>query len=140
MFPVVATLITRFFLDRVAAAVEALDYPGQGRPRDQPWGGIIAVKLRLSGMTKISICYVLAPGINFFLFLGLNGYLFRRESFRGGDIETPRSGDGEAMRHAFAGRVFAARDRRPVRATAVDLLAPVIATAFMVHVFESIAT
>ena len=35
-FPAVVTLIMSFFLERVAAAVEALDYPGHGPPRPQP--------------------------------------------------------------------------------------------------------
>jgi hypothetical protein len=52
--------------------------------------------------------YVLAPGINLFVFPGLNGYLFGREYFevvalRRLDAETAR-----ALRHRFDGRVFAA--------------------------------
>src|SRR5271165_5116350 len=35
-FPAVVTLMTSFFLERIAAAVEALDYPGRGPPRRQP--------------------------------------------------------------------------------------------------------
>src|SRR5579884_891310 len=36
LFPAVATLFMGLFLDRVAAAVEALDYPGRGPARRQP--------------------------------------------------------------------------------------------------------
>jgi hypothetical protein len=54
LFQVVATLITRFFLDRVAAAVEALDYPGQ--PATRPaLGKDYRGELRLSGMTDLDL-------------------------------------------------------------------------------------
>ena len=36
LFPAVVTLIMSFFLERIAAAVEALDYPGYDPPRRQP--------------------------------------------------------------------------------------------------------
>jgi len=36
LFPAVVTMIMSLFLERVAAAVEALDYPGLGPPRRQP--------------------------------------------------------------------------------------------------------
>ena len=36
LFPAVVTLILGLFLDRVAAVVEALDYPGKGPPRRRP--------------------------------------------------------------------------------------------------------
>ena len=52
-FPAVAALIMGFFLDRVAAAVEALDYLGHEPPSDQPGGKTIVVTLRLSGTTII---------------------------------------------------------------------------------------
>jgi uncharacterized protein involved in cysteine biosynthesis len=50
--------------------------------------------------------YALVPGINLFVFLGLNGYLFGREYFevvalRRLDIDAAR-----AMRHRYGGRVF----------------------------------
>ena len=33
LFPAIVTLIMSFYLERVAAAVEAVDYPGRGPPR-----------------------------------------------------------------------------------------------------------
>src|SRR5437870_590909 len=47
-FPAVVTLIMSFFVERVAAAVEALDYPGRGAPRRQPIGESIGATLRLT--------------------------------------------------------------------------------------------
>jgi uncharacterized protein involved in cysteine biosynthesis len=84
--------------------------------------------------------YVLVPGINVFVFFGLNGYLFGREYF---EVVALRRLDGDAakaMRRRFGGRVFLGG----VIITGlfalpfVNLAAPVIATAFMVHLFEGL--
>ncbi len=48
LFPAVVTLIMGFYLERIAAAVEATDYPERGPPRPQPLGEFVAVTLRLS--------------------------------------------------------------------------------------------
>jgi CysZ protein len=63
-----------FFLERIAATVEALDYPGRGPPRRQRIGETIASTLRLTGLTLLLNLlalpvYLLVPGINLFLFL-----------------------------------------------------------------------
>ena len=145
LFPAVVTLIMGFFLDRVAAAVEALDYPGKGPARRQSWAEIVSAMWRLTAATIVLNLlalpiYLLVPGINFILFLGLNGYLFGRGYF---DVVALRRLDAAAarrMRQRFAGRIFlggvviAGMFALPL----VNLVAPVIATAFMVHVFEAL--
>jgi CysZ protein len=144
-FPAVVTLIMGLFLDRVAAAVEAADYPGRDPPRHQPWGEIIAVALRLSLATivlnlLVLPLYLLAPGINLVLFLALNGYLFGRGYFEVVALRRLDAAAAKALRLRFAGRVFfggvviAGMFALPL----VNLVAPVIATAFMVHVFEAL--
>src|SRR5437764_15340195 len=86
LFPAVVTLFMGLFLGRVAAAIEALDYPGRGPARPQPIGEILRVTVRLMLLTILLNLlalpvYLLAPGLNVFVFLGLNGYLFGREYF-----------------------------------------------------------
>ena len=145
LFPAVVTLVMGFFLERVAGAVEALDYPGRGPPRRAAIRETLAVSLRLM-LTTVALnllalpVYVLVPGINLFVFLGLNGYLFGREYF---EVVALRRLDGDAaraMRHRFGGRVFlggvviAGLFAVPF----VNLAAPVVATAFMVHLFEGL--
>lgn len=83
LFPAVATLVMSCFLDRVASAVEAVDYPDKGPARSQPWNAIVAAAARLGAATVAFNLlampfYVLVPGLNSVLFLGLNGYLFGR--------------------------------------------------------------
>jgi CysZ protein len=145
LFPAVVTLTMGFFLERVAAAVEALDYPGHGPPRHQPWGETAAAMLRLATVTAILNLlalplYLLVPGINIVLFLALNGYLLGRGYFEVVALRRLDAAAARAMRNRFAGRIFlggvaiAGLFALPF----VNLVAPVVATAFMVHVFEAL--
>ncbi|HVH76998.1 MAG TPA: hypothetical protein VM755_18940 [Stellaceae bacterium] len=74
--------------------------------------------------------------MNLLLFLGSNGYLFRRELFekqrRGGSVEGGAAGTqsfGGLV--SFAGVVTAGLFPVP----RVDLIVPTVATAFMAHLF-----
>jgi uncharacterized protein involved in cysteine biosynthesis len=145
LFPAAVTLIAGFYLERVAAAVEAADYPGRGPPRPQPWGEILAVTLRLTLLTLLLNLlalpiYLLVPGINLFLFFALNGYLFGRGYFEVVALRRLEVGEARAVRSRFAGRIFlggvviAGLFALPL----VNLVAPVIATAFMLHIFEAL--
>jgi CysZ protein len=145
LFPAIVTLIMGFYLERVAAAVETLDYPGCGPPREQPLGEMLAVMLRLSGLTlTLNILalpvYLLVPGINLVLFLVLNGYLLGRGYFEVVALRRLDVGETRAVRSRFAGRIFlggvaiAGLFALPL----VNLVAPVIGTAFMLHIFEAL--
>jgi CysZ protein len=145
LFPAVVTAIMSLFLERIAVAVEALDYPGRGPPRRQRIGETIAATLRLTGLTLLLNLlalpvYLLVPGINLVLFLTLNGYLLGREYFEVVALRRLDAAAARAARSRFGLRVFlggvmiAALFSVPL----VNLVAPVIATAFMVHVFEAL--
>lgn len=145
LFPSVVTLVTGFFLDRVAAAVEALEYPGQPPPRTQPIAEMLKASGRLMLLTLLLNLlalplYLFLPGINVFLFLALNGYLLGREYFEVVALRRLEPQPARALRHRFGGRVFlggvliAGLFALPL----VNLVAPVIATAFMVHLFEGL--
>ena len=144
-FPAVVTLIMCFFLERIAAAVEALDYPGCSPPRRQPILETLGMMLRLTALTLLLNLlalpvYLLLPGINLFLFLALNGYLLGREYFEVVALRRLDAAATRAARNRFGLRVFlggvviAALFALPL----VNLVAPVIATAFMLHVFEAL--
>ncbi len=84
--------------------------------------------------------YLMVPGINLVLFLALNGYLFGRGYFEVVALRRLDAATAKTLRHRFAGRIFlgglaiAGLFALPL----VNLVAPVIATAFMVHVFEAL--
>ena len=145
LFPAVVTLIMGFYLERVAAAVEALDYPGRSPPRRQLIAETAAVMLRLTTLALLLNLlalpvYLLVPGINLFIFLALNGYLFGRGYFEVVALRRLDMGAARRVRSRFAGRIFlggvviAGLFALPL----VNLVAPVIATAFMLHIFEAL--
>ena len=145
LFPAAVTLIMSFYLERVAAAVEDVDYPGRGPPRPQPVGEIVSITLRLTLFTLLLNLlalpvYLLVPGINLFLFLALNGYLLGRGYFEVVALRRLDMGAARRVRSRFAGRIFlggvviAGLFALPL----VNLVAPVIATALMLHIFEAL--
>jgi CysZ protein len=145
LFPAVATMVMGLFLERIAAAVESLDYPGQGPARSTPLTETVATTVRLMSLTVLLNLlalpvYLLAPGINFFVFLGLNGYLFGREYFEVVALRRLDPTAARAARRRFAGRVFAGGViiAGLFAVPFVNLVAPVVATVFMVHLFEGL--
>jgi len=111
LFPAVVTMMAGFFLDRVAAAVEARDYPGLPPAAGMPLFDMLMATLRLMLLTIILNLlalplYLFLPGINFFVFLVLNGYLFGRAYFEVVAFRRLDRGTAKAVRQRFAGRVF----------------------------------
>jgi CysZ protein len=144
-FPAVVTLVMSFYLERVAAAVEALDYPGRDPPRPQLFLETALATLRLAGLSLLLNLlalpvYLLVPAINLFLFLALNGYLLGRGYFELIAFRRLDAAADKVVRYRHAGRIFlagvaiAAMFSLPL----VNLFAPVIATAFMLHLFEAL--
>jgi CysZ protein len=145
LFPAIVSLIMSFFLERVAAAVEARHYPERGPARRQPIGEFFGVMMRLTSLALVLNVlalpiYLLIPGMNLFLFLSLNGYLFGRGYFEVVSLRRLDAAAARAVRNRFSLRIFiggmviAGLFTLPL----VNLVAPVIATAFMVHLFEAL--
>jgi uncharacterized protein involved in cysteine biosynthesis len=138
-------MVMGFFIDRIAAAAEARDYPNLTPPRRTSVAEAAVMTLRLMGLTIFLNLlalplYVLLPGINLFVFFGLNGYLFGREYFEVVALRRLDLTATQAARHRFGARVFlgglmiAGLFALPL----VNLVAPAIATIFMVHLFQSL--
>src|SRR5712692_905949 len=51
LFPAVVTMVIGFFVEPIAGAIEALDYPGRGPPRRASISETIITTLRLMGLT-----------------------------------------------------------------------------------------
>lgn len=139
-YPAVVTMAMGFLLDRIAAAVETLHYPGRAPARRASLAETLATTVRLMAITLLLNLlalpvYILAPGVNFFVFLGINGYLFGREYFELVALRRLDPVAAHAARRRVAGRVFAAGVviAGLFAIPLVNLIAAVIATAFMVH-------
>ncbi len=144
LFPAMTMLILGFFLERVVAAVERRHYPELPPARRIGVGEAIASALRILVLALIVNLVLLPvyflPPINLFIYYGLNGYVVGREYF---ELVALRRLDGAAARAMWrwhrgrlvlAGVVIVFLLSLPL----FNLVAPVVAAAFMLHVCEGV--
>ncbi len=143
-FPVVATLIVGFFLERVAGAVEERHYPGLAQPRDvspfESLGTALRFVLASLGFNLLALPFYFIPLLNLGVFLLLNGYLLGREYFELVAARRLAPGEMAQMRLAHRGRLLLTGMAGAALMTIplVNLATPVLLTAWMVHVFQSL--
>jgi uncharacterized protein involved in cysteine biosynthesis len=139
LFPIVAALTLGLFAEDVAAAVERHHYPELGHAPGmslaaQTYGGLRFVLVALL-LNLIALPLYLLPGANLPIYLALNGYLLGREYFelvagrRLPRREVAKLRRAERGRLWLAGVAIAAMLMIPL----FNLVAPVVAIAFMVH-------
>lgn len=143
LFPSVITVIASLFLEDVAAAVEERHYPGLPGPRRQSVSEIlwITLKFALAGIIlnilalPVIIVLIYFPPFNLFVFYGLNGYLLGREYFELVAHRRLEPGSARRVRRNFRAQAFVAGVIIALLMTVpiVNLVAPIIATAAMVH-------
>lgn len=148
VFPAVVTALLGLFLDDVAAAVESRHYSQDPPGRPLAFAPAAWEALRFAGVTlllnllalPLYIIGFLFPPLSLFVFCLLNGYLLGREYF---DAVAWRHLDrtaARALRLRFRGRILlgGAAIAAMFVVPLVNLVAPVVATAFMVHVFKAL--
>ena len=148
LFPGVATIFVGFFLEGVVAAVEAKHYPNEPQTRAQPVGEVIAstAKFALALVSLNLLCLplylvlIFVPPFNLVLYYLLNGYLVSREYFELVALRRMDPMAARAMRQRSRGKVLLAGILLTFLLTIpiINFLTPVIATAFMVHVFHDL--
>ncbi|HEX7969997.1 MAG TPA: EI24 domain-containing protein [Stellaceae bacterium] len=144
LFPAVTLLVLGFFLDRVVSAAERRHYPDLPPARRIGIGEAVASAARILLLALVAnlaaLPFYMFPVINLFIYYGLNGYLVGREYF---ELVALRRVDGAAARAMWrwhrgglvlAGVVIVLLLSLPL----VNLAAPVVAAAFMLHVFEGL--
>ncbi|HZB90299.1 MAG TPA: EI24 domain-containing protein [Stellaceae bacterium] len=144
LFPAVTMLILGFFLDGIVAAVEKRRYPALPPVRRLGFTTGLSSALRFLllavALNLLALPLHLVPGINLFIYYGLNGYLVGRGYFELVALRRVDGGAARAMwrRHrgrlVLAGVVIVFLLSLPL----VNLIAPVTAAAFMLHVFEGL--
>lgn len=148
LFPAVITVIVGFFLERVVVAVEARHYPQLPRPRAPSLSETVlsTVKFALVVMLVNLLALpfyallIFIPPLNVLLFYMVNGYLVSREYFELVALRRldPPVASRLRRRHRgklqFAGMLVVLLMTIPV----VNLLTPVIAVAFVLHVFQGL--
>ncbi len=146
LFPAVALMLAYVFAEPVADAVEARHYPGLGEATPDSWWRFTKAGIRFEivtiGLNLLMLPIALIPFINIIhpvFFYGINGYLFGREFL---EIVAPRRisfKETRALRRRnrfkiiVAGVVITVLFTIPV----VNLIAPVLATTYMVHLYHA---
>jgi CysZ protein len=144
-FPGSVGVVMSFFLERVAARIEGRHYPGLPPAREPPVFETVGLAVNFA-LVSISLnllavpIYFLLPVINIFVFYSLNGYLLGREYFELVALRRLDEVAARALRRAHQGTIFLGGAAIAFLLTVplLNLAAPVIATAFMVHLFEAL--
>lgn len=145
LFPAVVGLVSSLFLDEIADAMEARHYPDRKGSRAVSLKENLFVAARFAGLVLIVNLLALPIYVVLLFFppafvafsAAVNGYLMGREYF---ELVALRHMEPAAVRQAYrrnrghlsvAGAVVGVMLGIPF----VNLLAPIVATAFMVHLF-----
>jgi CysZ protein len=140
----VTSLFAGLFLDEIAEEVERVHYPGDPPGRALPMSQAVASALRFTALVVVVnlgvLLLVLLPGINVTAFFVANAYLLGREYFEAVAMRFLPAATVAELRNRHAGRLFVAGllIALVLAIPLVNLLTPLFATAFMVHVFKGI--
>lgn len=148
LFPAVASAVIGLFLDDIAEVVERRHYPGQVPGRPLPNGAALLQGLRFASLVLLInlvalpfyIAAMFFAGAGFVLALVINGYLFSREYFELVALRHMDAPAAKALRRRHRGRLMgvgmaiAAGFAVPL----ANLFVPILATAWMVHVFKAL--
>jgi CysZ protein len=143
-FPAVVAAISGLLLERVANAVERRYYPGLPPAHGQSlWTEIFGALRFLAVVVALNLLVLpayLIPGVNLMIFYVLNGCLLSREYFELVALRRMTPQSARIMRKAHTAKLFAAGVIVAFFSTIplVNLLVPVVATAFMVHIFQGL--
>lgn len=144
LFPGVVSAFASIFLEDVAEAVERRHYPDLGPPHPMGWGTLISTSLRLIGLTVVlnlmALPFYLIPGVNIVVFYALNGHLLGREYFEVVALRRLDDQAAKSIRQSNKGQVWIAGAITAFLLTipVVNMIAPVLGTAAMVHIFNKV--
>jgi len=144
LFPTIATAMIAMFTDEIAEAVEQRHYPADPPGRPEPTIATVGASIKLVLMSLLlnllMLPAYLIPGVNLVVYLLVNGILLGREYFglvarRHVDPRTAhlmhKKGRWALL---FPRLLIAGLFAVPL----VNLLAPLIAAAAMVHIFKDL--
>lgn len=138
-------LFAGLFLDEVAEVVEQTHYPGEIPGRALPLGRSIIATLRftlvvvLVNLLALPLVFLLGFGLA--VFFAANAYLLGREYFEMSALRFHDRATVAWLRQRHSGRLFVAGllIAAFLAVPLVNLLTPLFATAFMVHLHKRIA-
>ncbi len=145
LFAPLSSIFVGLYLDDVAEAVEKRNYPTDPPGRAPDIGKTMGSLIRFAGtlilVNLVALPLYLLPIASIVIFYAINGYLMSREYFEVAGLRHADAATVKRLRKANQGRLIlggmaiAFLFSLPI----VNLLAPLIATAFMVHVFRNLS-
>jgi CysZ protein len=145
LIPPVTSLMAGLYLDDIASEVERVYYPSDPPGHELPTLATIGVGVNFFLVVLIvnlfALFLLLVPGINLIAFYAGNGYLLGREYFEMVATRHLPAEEARQLRKAnmvyvsLCGLIIAGLASVPI----VNLLTPLFATAFMVHVYKILA-
>ncbi len=143
-FPALAAAISAIFADRVIDAVEARHYPGRPAPLQVPIWSVILDGVKLAALSLIvnilALPFLIFPPVYAVIVYGVNGWLLGREYYEMPAFRRLQRPVAKQLYRAHKGQFTLGGVLIAFISTIpfVNLIAPIIATAFMVHLFESV--
>ena len=145
LIPPVTSLIASLYLDDIAATVEKTQYPSDPPGRELPTLAAIALALKfffvVLAVNIVALFLLLVPGVNLIAFYVGNGYLLGREYFELAAMRHMPAIEAKKLRQAnrltvfLCGLIIAGIASVPI----LNLITPLFATAFMVHIYKDLA-
>ena len=138
----VSAIVAGLFLDEVCSIVESTYYPHVGKGRDLPMMDAIVQTIRFLGVViGVNILVlILIPflGLGVPLFFVANGYLLGREYFEQAALRFKSRQEVKELRSRHGAKIFLSGLLISlfVAIPFLNLLTPLFATAFMVHVYK----
>jgi CysZ protein len=144
LFPVVIAAALGWFADDIALAVERRYYPDLPPPVGMGVGESVWATVRFTAVALLlnilALPLYLVPGANILVYLALNGYLLGREYFELVAGRRLAWSKVAGIRQRARGRLWLAGIAIALLLSmpGLNLVAPVVAIAFMVHLFEGL--
>ncbi len=141
-FAVIAQNVAAFYLERIISAVEAKRYPDLEPAKGSTIATDISAMLRFTGALVlwniVAIPFYFIPVVNIVVFYVLNGYLFGREYAEAVGFRRLPQAEVKAWRakHRVTLLIAGALITLAMSVPIVNLAAPVLAAAFMTHIYH----
>lgn len=141
----VTSLFAGLFLDDIAELVEATDYPQDPPGQAMPVMTSILTSVRFFGVVLLvnlfALPLVLFLGFGYVIFFVANGYLLGREYFEMAARRFADKGTVDRLRQRSGAQIFTAGllIAGVMAVPLLNILTPLFATAFMVHMHKRIA-
>ncbi|MDA0674922.1 MAG: EI24 domain-containing protein [Proteobacteria bacterium] len=142
LFPAVMGAVIGFLLEDVAVVVEARYYPHEPPAKPVPgvesaFAGLRFLRLAV-GLNLLVLFFLFVPPLFPFVFYGVNGYLLSREYFEVVALRRASRAEVESLWRTHRLQIVALGVGTAIFLTIplVNLIAPVVATAALVHLLE----